>query len=308
MARHTSKGTAAGKEPEASSPKTTVPPIPQSDNVLPIIPANFEPIRLEGHRDLIVQQSALFRRFNDHPELATLLLINPVLAFGEVGVEMSREIAHHVLHTLQHPPRQRRRRDELEASLKEKIGELPRPEDPQWVSQFLFEKLQLTPLKTDGLKPAYKAPLNAAAIERLQALRPKRQLRRQQQAESEYKQLESASDQPATRLSTRVGRSALRIKMTHNAPRRLDIEADLPPLQEAHRAPTEVNLETLYFYKDSHPLACDLLELGIIKRRSFPIHSGDSYRQIKEGQKNNAFRTWVKSIRFAEAPDDESNG
>lgn len=242
----------------------------------------FEPLKLESHRALISEQPRLFQRFNENPDLANLLLINPVLAFREVGVEMTPEIAHHVLHTRQHPPRQRQRREELEASLKEALGEKPRPEDPAWLAEVLFERLEVAPLKTAGQEPAYKPPLNEAAVKRLQALRPKRRQK-----------------------LTREKGGVIRMRFKRPTLRRIDLDAKLPDLEPSDERPEELDLETLYFYKESHPLARDLLELGVIKRRAFPVHSGDSYRRIKEGLKKNAFRSWITAVRFPMAPDDE---
>lgn len=250
-------------------------------------PPDFEPLHLTTHRDLIDRQPELFQRFNDHPELANLLLINPVLAFKEVGVTMSREIAHHVLHTRQHPPRQRQRRDELEAKLTEALGEKPQPENEAWNSRLLFKLLKLKPLATRGRRPEYQAPMNTDAIKRLEALRPKRQRRDK---------------------TDRQSGSFIRVNIDRPAVRRLDLSAELPKLKPAKRPPKTVSLNTLYFYKDSHPLVRDVLELGMIKARSFPVHSGDSYRQIKSGKKRNAFRTWISSVRFPIQKSDESDG
>jgi hypothetical protein len=247
---------------------------------------SFAPLNITTHRELLTYQGEIFARLNQDPKAAGMLLINPVLAFRDVGVEMTREIAHHVLHTIQHTPRLRKRRDALEAELSEALGEPPQADNPAWVSRFLFETLQLEPLETEGLEPTYKAPLNEAAVKRLQEVRPQRQRKE--------------------KLSPRS--SFLRVRLTRPAVRRLDVDAPLPELRPAKEAPQEVDLETLYFYKESHPLARALLELGIIQRRSFPIHSADSYRRIKRGEKPNAFRSWIDAVRFPEDTDDESNG
>jgi hypothetical protein len=240
----------------------------------------FEPIRIDTHRGLVTERHAIFQRFNENPELSTLILINPVLAFREVGVEMTQEVSHHVFHTLQHTPAMRQRREELEAKLKKAIGEAPQANDPEWVSKYLFEKLGLQPLDTSGYEPEYRSPLNAEAIERLQALRPKRRQRYSRQ-----------------RRSFKPG--VVRVKTWRPAVRRLDLDAKLPELQPATETPKTVSLEALYFYK-SHPLVRDLLELGIIARRGFPFHTGSSYRDIRDGLKPNAFRAWIRSVRFPE--------
>jgi hypothetical protein len=243
----------------------------------------FEPLKISTHRELLTSQGEIFSRLNQDPDVAGMLLINPVLAFRDVNVEMTHEIAHHVLHTIQHTPRLRQRREELEAQLKEEAGEPAQPHNPEWVSRFLFETLELEPLQTEEVEPAYKASLNQAAIERLEKVRPQRQRKEKLSSRSAF----------------------LRVRVQRPAVRRLDVDAPLPELNAAKRAPEEVDLETLFFYKDSHPLARALLELGIIQRRSFPIHSADSYRRIKRGEKPNAFRSWIDAVRFPQDIDDE---
>ena len=244
--------------------------------------ANFEPIEIKSHRGLITHQREIFRRLNHNPELAKRLLLNPVLAFREVGVKTTPKIAQHILRAIQFTPRLRARYNELQASLKEATGRKPRPNDPQWVSRFLFEELGLQPLDTAGHQPTYMPPLNAPALERLQALRPKR---RQRYGDENH----------------RPGKpSFLRVQLQPPAVRRFDLDAALPSLEPAAEPPPAVTREELYFYRDSHPLARDLLELGMIEQRSFRIQSSDSYRKIKDGRKVNAFHTWVKSVRFPE--------
>lgn len=244
--------------------------------------AKFEPIEIKSHRGLIAHQREIFQRLNSHPELAKRLLLNPVLAFREVGVKTTPKISRHILRTIQFTPRLRQRYNELQASLKEAAGRKPWPNDPEWVSRFLFEELGLQPLDTTGHEPTYTPALNTPALERLQALRPKR---RQRYGDENF----------------RPGKpSFLRVQFQSPAVRRFNLDASLPSLEPAAEAPPAVTLEELYFYRDSHPLARDLLELGMIERRSFRIQSSDSYRRIKDGRKANAFHTWVKSVRFPE--------
>ena len=80
--------------------------------------------------------------------------------------------------------------------------------------------------------------------------------------------------------------------------RRIDLDAPAPTLPPAKARPSEVPLEDLWFYKDQDALVRDALELGVIQRRAFPVHSPDSFRKILEGEKSNAFRAWIKSVRF----------
>ena len=263
----------------ASSTKRSAKSPPASSYDAP----NFPPISIASHRALAAAQNEIFARFNANPELASLLLVNPVLAFKEVGVRLSHKMAHHVMQTLRHPTRVNQREAELVQQLQAALGEKPRPTDPAWVSQFLFEKLQLKPLATQGHTPAYKDPLDAATLERLQTLRPK--LRRGT----------DTGPLASTGMTIRiVGRSS--------ALRRMDLDGPAPQLKSASDTPELVDLETLYFYKDLDPLVRDVLELGILQRSAFPIRTGSSYRKIKSGKQTNIFRTWITGVNFPEEP------
>ncbi len=252
---------------------------PQRKRKLDVGKESLELIEISKHRELINLQERIFERFNNRPDLAKLLLINPVIAFKEVRVNLSPKIADHVLRTLQHTPHLGRRRKELEKKLKKELDESPLPTNPKWVSKFLFEKLKLQPFDTRNFEPTYNESLSVEVLERLKSLRPKRR------KSSDYK--------------FRV-RRGMRLEIVDWRPsvRRLDLDAELPSFKIASKIPMQVDLEQLYFYKDSHPLVQDVLELGIIQRRSFPFHSGSSYRKIKSGEKSNAFQKWISSIKF----------
>jgi len=237
-------------------------------------------IVIASHRQLAGLQREIFQRLNVNPKWAALMLVNPALALQDIGFKPSRAIIHHILHTLQHPPELRHQREHLEQKLKQALQEKPRPNDPKWVKYFLFVKLQIQPLNTQGLAPQYIDPIDNQAMERLQALRPKPRGKRYQEA------------------SASVGGTAIAIIPATARARRLDLNALLPELQPTDEIPDSVELETLYFYKDSHPLIRDVLELGIIQRQRFPIQTADSYRQIKKGEKLNPFYAWIDGVRF----------
>jgi hypothetical protein len=150
------------------------------------------------------------------------------------------------------------------------------------VSEVLFKRLKLKPLDTSNREPYYTEPLNAEIVRHLQEKRPKlRQVPPNQRG---------------------LSGTVLKVATWRPAVRRMDLSAKLPELQTQTLIPAGLKLEELYFYKDSHPVARDLLELGIIQRRGFPIHSADSFRKIKKGEKPNAFYTWIKDVRFSEKP------
>ena len=240
------------------------------------------PILIDRHRQLTVNQQEIFQRVNANPELSKLFLINPILALKELGVTFTPEITDHVLRSVRHPPSLLKRREELEQKLREALKEEAKPNDPKWVSGFLFTRLKLKPRDTSQKEPAYLEPLNAEILRHLQARRPK--LRQRPKGER---------PRAGTVLSVAVWRPAVR---------RMDLNAKLPELKPAlGTVPEQVKLEELYFYKD-HPLAHDLLELGILQLRGFPIHSADSFRKIRSGEKRNAFNSWIKKVTFTDKP------
>jgi hypothetical protein len=248
-------------------------------------PATYQPIQIERHRQLVGNQREIFQRINANPELSKFFLINPVMALKELGVTLSPEMTHHVLSATRHPPGFSKRRSELEDRLKKATGEEPQPNNPEWVSEFLFKGLELEPLDTSNQEPKYLEPLNAQIVKNLQARRPT---------------LRKAT---LSRRGRPLSGTVLGVATWRPATRRFDLKAELPKLNTLRTAPAQVGLEELYFYKDSHPLARDLLELGIIQRRGFPIQSADSFRKIKQGTKRNAFYTWIKQVRFSEKPE-----
>lgn len=242
--------------------------------------AYSQKIVIVTHRQLAGFQREIFKRLNANPQSAALMIVNPALALQDIGVKASREVTHHVLHTLQHPPQLRQRRDHLEQKLKQALQEKPHPNDPKWVHRFLFVRLHLQPLNTHGLTPRYIEPIDSQAMERLQALRPKLRGQRYQVA------------------SASAAGTAIALIPAPARARRLDLDAVLPELYPTDEIPDSIALETLYFYKDSHPLVRDVLELGIIQQQGFPIQTADSYRKIKQGEKTNAFHAWINEVRF----------
>lgn len=249
----------------------------------PLKPASFELLEIRSHRALIAKQREIAARVNASPDLALMLLINPVLAFEQMGVKLSPEIAHHILHAIQHPAALRTRRDELETRLKEALGETPRPTDDAWNSHLLFELRGLAPLAVGKQVPVYLPPLGQQESAKLQALRPRGVVR--------YPQPRLLP--PRNRVSSVPWKESLR---------RIDLDAPAPSLPRADEAPVSVPLEDLWFYKDLDPVVRDALELGVIQRRAFPVQSPDSFRKILEGKKTNAFRLWISSLRFKAEP------
>jgi len=244
-------------------------------------PAEYERLAIDSHRTILGSFRTVADRVNADPEFSVMFLINPVMALERYGVDLSPDLKRHVLHTLQHPAAMRTRRDELEAKLREALGEAPKPEDEAWLAALLFERLKLQPLEIGDTEPEYKPPLNAEMLKALALKRPKGGKR--------YK------GERLLKVQSRVGTAPWR-----EAFRRLDLDAPVPKLPPAKYPPKTIALVNLWFYKDENPLVRDVLEYGVLQSRGFPFHSPDSFRQIAEGKKTNAFRTWIRAVRFKE--------
>lgn len=243
-------------------------------------PQAFEPLTIKSHRELFAKSREITRRVRDDPDFSVMLLSNPILALKAYGIKLSKELQHHILTTLRHPPKLRARREELEIKLGQALGETPKPTDPAWMARLVFETQKRTPLNTGKLEPAYVAPLNEKSIKRLQARRPKSTKRYSNE----------------TRLPVRF---SLGVATPKNAIRRLDLDAELPALKPAANMPDELELEQAWFYKDD-PIVRDAVELGYIMRRGFPFKTPAEFRQIEAGTTVDAFRRFVQSIRLKE--------
>jgi hypothetical protein len=233
-------------------------------------------IAVNSHKELLGKRSAINARLEADPALAAKLVLNPVLALQDAGVDVSSEIASHILHTLQQTTQSAERRRALESSLAEELGEQPRPEDPKWVSGILFGKLKVAPLDTKEAEPRFTSSLDEAAERRLNTLR-------------------------RTFRKTVVPHAhgiVLDVPLQRQALHRLDLQSPAPTLETAKEPPAAVSIRELYFYKDAHPLARDLLELALLRRGTVPFQTPDAYRRISAGEAPNPLGRWFKSVRF----------
>jgi hypothetical protein len=80
------------------------------------LPAN-EPIVIEVERDLRKNIRNINQRFNDSPDVAKLILINPILALQEIGVELSDLAKQHVMDSLRFPSGWIEKRDQAAKEL-----------------------------------------------------------------------------------------------------------------------------------------------------------------------------------------------
>lgn len=239
----------------------------------------FDPFQVSDHRGMAVAFRKIAQRMEEDPEFGVMMAVNPVLAMQQYGIHLSPEMQDHVLRAVRHPPKVTTRREELEARLTEALGSAPRVDDPVWLADALFDKLEAKPRQTQGADPVYRPPLNAEVLERLKPIRPK--------GNDRY---------PGPRrlqVKSRIG-----MKPWKEAVRRLDLLAKVPELPPAKDRPKTVTLEDAWFYKDSSDLAHDLVELGQIQRMAFPVRTPDAFRKIAAGEQPNAFRSWITSVRF----------
>jgi hypothetical protein len=242
-------------------------------------PNAVERFDVKDHRGMAVAFRKIAERMAADPEFSVMFAVNPVLTLERYGIHLTPDMQDHVLRAFRHPPRLKTRRQELEAKLTEALGAPPRVDDPAWLAGVLFEQLAICPLETEGAQPIYRPPLNAEVLERLKPVRPK-----------------GAPRYPGPRR-IKV-KSSIGMKPWKEAVRRLDLAAAAPSLPAAGQRPKTATLEEAWFYKDAHPLARDLVELGQIQRMAFPVRTPDAFRQIAEGKQPNAFRSWIKQIRF----------
>ena len=253
-------------EQDVTAPQ--VPPLPALRLAHP-----FETLDIKSHLGLSASSREILSRFQANPDFIRLMFLNPVLAFQEMGVNLSANLQDHILRAIQHPPAFRARVDELQKSLTEALGEPPQPRDPQWLRRILFEKLRVQPLDTSGRKPAYRSW--AGQFTGLAPTKPR-------------------YPQPRRTKSPQVTIPAVR-----PAARNLDLDAPVATLGPGPM-PDAVDLETLYFYRGSHPLVQPLLELGVLQLRSLPILTGERFRKVRDGESRSPVRTWIQSIRFNE--------
>jgi hypothetical protein len=115
-------------------------------------------IKVETHRDIVKNMREINRRFNENPDLARLLIVNPILALGDIGVKLNTEMRHHIMDTFRFPPRVRKRKERLEAELNKELPKLiSRPKLPltgKQRAELVFRVLKLKPHKEDSINQA----------------------------------------------------------------------------------------------------------------------------------------------------------
>ncbi|MCW5955991.1 MAG: hypothetical protein KIT61_05355 [Pyrinomonadaceae bacterium] len=113
--------------------------------------------KLETHRDLRANIRAISKRFNDDPESARMLLVNPLLALEDIGVQMTTELKDHIKNALRFPPNVIERRDQLELEIFDELKQLgvtykvPLNEEQRADLIFNVLKLKLPEAKTNRI-------------------------------------------------------------------------------------------------------------------------------------------------------------
>lgn len=267
------RGRRADPSPAAAEPAGRI-----QYGVKPLTPPQLsDRVKVESERQLLAMAKQLKPRLQQDPDFSVLLLANPVLALQHYGFDLSSDLQHHVLQQLRHPPKLRDRRELLEQRLTEALGEPPQPNDPAWMAQLVFDRQGLAAKQIGKREPIYRPPLNADMIAQAQARRP--------QGRSRYPQ------ERRIRVTQRMG-----VARPEPTLRRMDLEAPVPSLKPAARAPAKLSLEQAWFYKDDDPLVRDAVELGQIRRRGFPFRTPDEFRKIMAGEKVDGFRKFVTRI------------
>lgn len=132
------------------------------------------PLAIESEGDLRRNIRRISRRLDEHPDIAPLLFVNPVLALRDVGVELSPDMRRHVMDALRFPPRLRERTAALEQELGDDLRRLGVPAKlpltPKRRADLLFRELELEPLEDDAGDPSRLDPGRTRAYARADPL------------------------------------------------------------------------------------------------------------------------------------------
>ncbi len=114
-------------------------------------------------RDLRKHMRVISQRLNANPDLAKLVLINPILVLEDLGVEISKDVKTHIIDTLRFPPALVKRRDALAVELKKELDALnlhyALPLTNEHRAALVFHILKITPLP-DDLNSVKKLSIN----------------------------------------------------------------------------------------------------------------------------------------------------
>jgi len=128
-------------------------------------PVTFKPIRVETHHDFRGSMVEIVNRLNSTPEIAKLVLVNPIYALRDINVTLSKEMEQHIFQTFTQPPAMQQRLTELAAQIQPELDKLPGkpaiPATPQQNADLLFRSMGIAPLPGDSPDQLARERLNA---------------------------------------------------------------------------------------------------------------------------------------------------
>jgi hypothetical protein len=239
-------------------------------------------LRIDEQRGLIEHRKAIAARLQAHPGAIRMLIINPVMAFKDAGIELSPAVANHVLHAIQYPPEVRAERTRLESELKATLGKTAEPTDPTWLAVTVFGQLGVTPLDIGDAQPAYRSSFTAEELAALGSLLPTRGV------------VTLPAPDPTPVIS---GVAPVAMSFEPKTVQLLDLDAPVPAFPPAASAPSELSLTDLWFYKDAASVLRPLLSLGIIISSGVAIYSSSQYRKIRDGEAQSELLMWINAVQ-----------
>ncbi len=140
-------------------------------------PVDSETLVVTTHDDLRRNIRNINRRFMEHPDIGRMLIVNPILALEDLGVQLSDEIKQHIMNSLRFPKSLQERRRKLETELHEEMARLGKPYTlPLNATQradLLFGALHLAPQGEDAVDQSCLSPQRTRCYKRQHPLAAK---------------------------------------------------------------------------------------------------------------------------------------
>lgn len=109
----------------------------------------IKPILIEVERDLRKNMRAICQLLNDNPDLARLLLVNPILVLEDLNVKLSTAVKQHIMKQLSFPPKLVAHRDRLAEDIHNELSALHvnyrLPLTSQNRAKLVFDVLKIRP-------------------------------------------------------------------------------------------------------------------------------------------------------------------
>lgn len=109
------------------------------------------PISIAVERDLKKNMRAINQLLNANPELARLVLINPILVLEDLGVTISQPVKQHIINSLRFPRKLVERRDQLATEVSAEFARLnikqKLPLTAAQRAELVFKTLEIKPLR-----------------------------------------------------------------------------------------------------------------------------------------------------------------